>query len=139
MTGWTFQPPPASTFMLPWHADELTRYPWSALPDLLGNLIAVIFVTAASTLFNTTGVEVAVHREANLERELNVTGLANILAGALGGLRRMHLDQPHGPQFQQRRQGPAFRPDGRDGLPADAGGRHPNCSATCRNSCSAVS
>jgi len=38
LTGWTFQPPPASTFMLPWHADELTRYPWSALPDLLGNL-----------------------------------------------------------------------------------------------------
>ena len=55
-------------------ADELARYPWSAVPDLLGNVIAVIFVTAASTLFNTTGVEVAVHREANLERELNVTG-----------------------------------------------------------------
>ena len=71
--------------MLPWHADELARYPWSAVPDLLGNLIAVIFVTAASTLFNTTGIEVAVHREANLERELNVTGFANILAGALGG------------------------------------------------------
>jgi SulP family sulfate permease len=84
-TGWTFQPPPASTFMLPWNADELARYPWSAVPDLLGNLIAVIFVTAASTLFNTTGVEVAVHREANLERELNITGLANILAGALAG------------------------------------------------------
>ena len=69
--------------MLPWQVDELARYPWWAVPDLLGNLIAVIFVTAASTLFNTTGVEVAVHREANLERELNVTGLANILAGAL--------------------------------------------------------
>ena len=37
LTGWTFQPPPASTFMLPWHADELARYPWSAVPDLLGN------------------------------------------------------------------------------------------------------
>lgn len=84
-TGWIFQPPPASTFMLPWSAAELARYPWSAVPDLLGNLIAVIFVTAASTLFNTTGIEVAVHREANLERELNVTGLANILAGSLAG------------------------------------------------------
>ena len=29
------------------------------MPDLLGNLIAVVFVTAASTLFNTTGIEVA--------------------------------------------------------------------------------
>lgn len=83
--GWTFRPPPQATFMLPWHIDDLTQYPWSAVPDLLGNLVAVIFVTASSTLFNTTGIEVAVHREANLERELNVTGAANMLSGALGG------------------------------------------------------
>ncbi|WP_339035969.1 SulP family inorganic anion transporter [Bradyrhizobium symbiodeficiens] len=83
--GWTFRPPPQAAFMLPWHIDELARYPWSAVPDLLGNLVAVIFVAASSTLFNTTGIELAVHREANLERELNVTGAANMLTGALGG------------------------------------------------------
>lgn len=83
--GWIFQPPPAAAFMLPWHTDDLANYPWSAVPDLLGNVVAVIFVTASSTLFNTTGIEVAVHREANLERELNVTGAANILTGVLGG------------------------------------------------------
>jgi hypothetical protein len=84
-SGWTFQPPPHVNFLLPWNADEIGRYPWYAVPDLLGNLIAVIFVTATSTLFNTAGVEVAVDREANLERELNVTGLANMLSGAFGG------------------------------------------------------
>lgn len=83
--GWTFQPPPQAAFMLPWHTGELAQYPWFAVPDLLGNLVAVIFVTASSTLFNTTGIEVAAHREANLERELNVTGAANILTGVLGG------------------------------------------------------
>ena len=83
--GWTFQPPPQAAFMVPWHTDALIHYPWFAVPDLLGNLVAVIFVTASSTLFNTTGIEVAVHREANLERELNVTGAANMLTGALGG------------------------------------------------------
>jgi SulP family sulfate permease len=83
--GWTFPPPPRAAFMLPWHTDDLARYPWFAVPDLLGNLVAVIFVTASSTLFNTTGIEVAVHREANLERELNITGAANILTGVLGG------------------------------------------------------
>lgn len=83
--GWTFQPPPPSKIMLPWSPQDLARYPWHLLPDMLGDLIAVIFVTASSTLFNTTGIEVAVHREANLERELNITGLANILSGALGG------------------------------------------------------
>jgi SulP family sulfate permease len=83
--GWTFQPPPQAIFTLPWHTDDLARYPWFAIPDLLGNVVAVIIVTASSTLFNTTGIEVAVHREANLERELNVTGFANILTGLLGG------------------------------------------------------
>jgi SulP family sulfate permease len=84
-SGWTFQPPPSVNFMLPWSANEISRYPWHELPDLIGNLIAVVFVTASSTLFNTTGIEVATHREANLERELSVTGIANILSGAFGG------------------------------------------------------
>jgi sulfate permease, SulP family len=83
--GWTFQPPPNATLMLPWSISEIGRYPWYSLPDLAGNLIAVVFVTASCTLFNTTGIEVAAHREANLERELNVTGIANILSGAFGG------------------------------------------------------
>jgi SulP family sulfate permease len=84
-SGWIFQPPPSVTLMLPWSADEIRHFPWYTLPELSGNLIAVVFVTASSTLFNTTGVEVAVQREANLERELNVTGIANMLSGALGG------------------------------------------------------
>jgi SulP family sulfate permease len=84
-SGWTFLPPSKVSFMLPWSVHEISRYPWYTLPDLMGNLIAVVFVTASCTLFNTTGIEVAVHREANLERELNVTGIANILSGAFGG------------------------------------------------------
>jgi SulP family sulfate permease len=83
--GWTFQSPPSADFMLPWSVDGIEKYPWHTLPELSGNLIAVIFVTASCTLFNTTGIEVAVQREANLERELNVTGIANLLSGALGG------------------------------------------------------
>jgi SulP family sulfate permease len=83
--GWIFQPPPRVSIMWPWSAKEIARYPWHELPDLMGNLIAVVFVTAISTLFNTTGIEVATLREANLERELNVTGIANMLSGAFGG------------------------------------------------------
>ncbi|MDB5517981.1 MAG: hypothetical protein JWQ17_4739 [Tardiphaga sp.] len=83
--GWTFASPPHARLVLPWTLVDAAHYPWRALPDLIGNLIAVIFVTAISTLFNTTGVEVATHREADLERELNATGIANILTGAFGG------------------------------------------------------
>jgi SulP family sulfate permease len=83
--GWIFTPPPQVSLMVPWSWHAIAHYPWSELPDLSGNLIAVIFVTACSTLFNTTGIEVAASREANLERELNTTGIANMLSGAFGG------------------------------------------------------
>lgn len=82
--GWTFASPPKASLTLPW-TFLAEPYPWDALPGLVGNFIAVIFVTAVSTLFNTTGIEVASHREADIERELNVTGAANILVGLLGG------------------------------------------------------
>ena len=85
LADWTFQSPPSVNFLMPWSATELGRYPWHMLLDLGGDVVAVIFVTAVSTLFNTTGVEVALHREADLERELNVTGVANMLTGAFGG------------------------------------------------------
>lgn len=83
--GWTFQTMPRASLALPWQLSGIESYPWEILPALLGNLVAVIFVTAISTLFNTTGLEVATSREANLERELNVAGVANILSGLLGG------------------------------------------------------
>ena len=83
--GWTFQSLPRATFSLPWHLSDIESYPWQSAPGLIGNLIAVIFVTAISTLFNTTGLEVATSREANLERELNVAGAANVLSGLFGG------------------------------------------------------
>src|ERR1700722_1464883 len=37
--GWTFQPPPKVTFMLPWSVDALHHYPWRLLAELSGNLI----------------------------------------------------------------------------------------------------
>lgn len=83
-SGWTFASPPRASLTLPWTFLN-GGYPWDALPGLIGNFIAVIFVTAVSTLFNTTGIEVATHREADIERELNITGIANIVTGVLGG------------------------------------------------------
>ena len=84
-SGWTFQPPPPANLWVPWNLDQIEHYPWHVLPELSGDLIAVVFVTISCALFNTAGIEVALHSEANLERELNATGLANILSGACGG------------------------------------------------------
>ena len=82
-SGWVLKPPPSVSLTLAW--TEIGDYPWRIFGDLTVDVIAVIFVTASSALFNTAGVEVAIQRDANLERELNVTGLANMLSGVFSG------------------------------------------------------
>ena len=44
-----------------------------------------MFVTAVSLLLNTTGIEFATGREADIERELEALGFANLISGAFGG------------------------------------------------------
>jgi sulfate permease, SulP family len=83
--GWMFKIVARNVLDLPWHSDELDLFPWQQLPALTGDFIAVIFVTAISTLLNITGIEYATHREANLNRELNTLGIANLCSAAFGG------------------------------------------------------
>src|SRR5262249_57271794 len=78
--GWLFKPEAAVALTLPWNFDELSRFPWSALPLLAGDIVAMMFVTVMTVLLNTTGIELETRHEANLERELNAVGSANLLA-----------------------------------------------------------
>src|SRR5262249_22159990 len=52
---------------------------------LAGDLVAVMFVTTISLLLNTTGVEIATRREADIDKELRALGLASLLSSAFGG------------------------------------------------------
>jgi sulfate permease, SulP family len=83
--GWLFKPAAAVALTLPWNFDELSRFPWPALSHLAGGIIALMFVTVMSVLLNVTGIELETRREADLERELNAVGSANLLSASLGG------------------------------------------------------
>ena len=82
--GWTFTAPAVAPFVPPWTLD-LPRFPWSALPTLTADLLAVMFVGALSVLLNITSVELRTKHEADLDRELKVLGAANLLSAAMGG------------------------------------------------------
>jgi len=84
-SGWMFRLQPAAGLTLPWKLAGLHSFPWSALPSLAGDLLAVMFVTIANYLLNTTGLEIATRSEANVERDLKVLGFANIVSAAFGG------------------------------------------------------
>src|SRR5215468_6913541 len=83
--GWMFRPQETASIVSPWQPAELHAFPWKALPWLAGDLVAVMFVTTISLLLNTTGVEIAAHREANIDQELRALGLASLLSSAFGG------------------------------------------------------
>ena len=83
--GWMFTPQPAAALALPWKADAFSGLSWNLLPALSGDLLAIVFVTVSTLLFNTTGIEIATRSDANIDRDLKVVGFANILTAALGG------------------------------------------------------
>src|SRR5215472_7917682 len=83
--GWLFKPEAAVALTLPWNFDELSRFPWPALPLLAGDIVALMFVTVMSVLLNVTGIEIETRCEGDLERELNAVGSANLLSASLGG------------------------------------------------------
>lgn len=84
-SGWMFRPQPTAALMLPWTARAVRDFPWSDVPSLAGDVLAVIFVTLSTLLLNTSGIEIATRSEANIERDLKVLGIANIAAATLGG------------------------------------------------------
>jgi sulfate permease, SulP family len=84
-SGWMFGPQSDVGLVAPWHGDELRRFPWEMLPSLSGDILSVVFVVAITLLLNTTGIELAARREADLDRELKSHGIANLIIAALGG------------------------------------------------------
>ena len=83
--GWMFRLQSAAGLSLPWKPAALQHFPWTSLPSLAGDMLAVMFVTIATLLLNTTGIEIATRSEANIERDLKVLGFANVATAVLGG------------------------------------------------------
>ncbi len=81
---WMFTMPSARAFAPPWTL-TFAHVPWSALPELGADFIAVTFVGTISILLNITSLEMSTKREAVLDRELKLQGVANLLCAGLGG------------------------------------------------------
>jgi SulP family sulfate permease len=84
-SGWLFEPRTSHALAPLWTLEEVRGFPWSILPSLSGDLLAVGFVATISLLLNITGIELAAQREADLDRELNALGIANTASAVLGG------------------------------------------------------
>jgi SulP family sulfate permease len=70
---------------------DLDQVDWSALLNNLDKLIPVPLVSLIAFLLNATGLELIAKRDIDLNRELRVTGLANLVSGLGGGPAGYHL------------------------------------------------
>lgn len=83
--GWLFQPPQEGQIWTPLKGNPFTGVEWAVIWGEAPKLLAMIAVTATSVLFASSGIELSLQRDVDLDQELRVAGAANLIAGFGGG------------------------------------------------------
>jgi sulfate permease, SulP family len=84
--GLLLGPFPETSLLTPIDYAQLTLVHWPLLLAHAASAATVILVSLMALLLNATGLELVTGRKVDLNRELRVTGLGNLLAGAAGGM-----------------------------------------------------
>jgi SulP family sulfate permease len=84
--GWLFEPLPAADLWRPLGPALLNQVSWDVVLAEAPSMLAVMLAGMVALLLNATGLELAVERDLDLDRELRAAGAANMLAGMGGGL-----------------------------------------------------
>src|SRR5262249_34399759 len=84
--GFLLGPFPGGALWRPLSAADLGPIGWGALRGSIGSIAAVTVLAAISILLNASSLELATEEEIDLDRELRGTGVANLVAGAVGGV-----------------------------------------------------
>ena len=93
-TGWLLGPfPPGRILSLP-PASSLDLLDWSLAGILLPYAASSALLSAITLALMVTGIEALTGRAMNVDREMRLAGIANIAAGALGGLPGGHALAP---------------------------------------------
>jgi sulfate permease, SulP family len=71
--------------------DLLQNVQWSAILAQTPVIATIIGVSMLGMLLNASGLELAIEREIDFERELKGVGVANVAAGLMGGLGGYHI------------------------------------------------
>jgi SulP family sulfate permease len=88
--GWLLGPFPMGGLLQPVGPSDLVDVQWTAILGQAGNLASILLVSVVSLLLNTSGVELVIERDLDLNRELEAAGVGNLLAGLLGGSVNYH-------------------------------------------------
>jgi len=89
--GWLLGPFPQANLWQPLSLSELSQTHWSAIFDQKIGIVTIIMVSAPAILLTASGLELIVEQDINLNQELQIAGVANILAGLGGGMVGYHV------------------------------------------------
>ena len=84
--GWVLGPFEAGGLWQPWTLEALGEADWRAVVGQAGNIATLLIVSVLGLLLNASGIELAVNRDLDLNRELRSAGVANLAAGLGGGI-----------------------------------------------------
>jgi SulP family sulfate permease len=88
--GWLFGPFPNAGLWQPWSVRALGQADWSAVLGQAAGIATAAFVGILALLLNVSAIELVVGRDLDTNVELREAGIANVLAGALGGIPGFH-------------------------------------------------
>lgn len=88
--GWLLGPFPEGPAWRPPSPGMVATFEWGALAGEFPAIATTVLVATISILLYASGIELAVRRDMDLNRELRVMGLGNCLAGLAGGLPGFH-------------------------------------------------
>ena len=89
--GLLLQEFPSGGLWRPFLTTEFNQVQWNVLLSNVDKLIPVPLVSLIAFLLNATGLELVAKRDIDLNRELRITGIANIASGLGGGPAGYHL------------------------------------------------
>jgi SulP family sulfate permease len=82
--GWLLGPFPAGGFYQPLSPAAFPRVDWGVILSQADKIVTVLVLSVIALLLNTSGVEITVRKDIDLNRELMAAGLANLVGGLSG-------------------------------------------------------
>lgn len=88
--GWLLGPFSNANLWQPLSLSDMGLIHWNSILAQAGGMASVLMISVVTLLLNTSGVELIIRKDLDVNRELRVTGLANIFGGLLGGVVCFH-------------------------------------------------
>ena len=88
--GWFLGPFPAQSLYKPLALADLAEVNWLVISRQAINAATIVLISTVALLLNATGLEITVRRDVDLNREMQIAGFSNLIAGLGSGLIGYH-------------------------------------------------